>query len=134
MNYLKKYGLDKNDKKHRENVNYRFIRAIATLESIDVIVRYDRDKGFSYLADVIFGDRRYGNLINKFMSYERLVTFEQAHKICEKFGISEDFIFKGVGSPIEVASWHSITERDIKKRGVGSQRYSQSTEQSNVDE
>lgn len=85
------------DEKGREALNNRFKTAFRLLEERGEIIPNDHSKGFSAVAELIFGKRSYGHLINKFLNDERNVTYEQAERFCEVYGISKDFMFKGEG-------------------------------------
>jgi hypothetical protein len=98
-----------NNKKSRQALNDRFSAIIALLEESEEIVRSDREKGFSAVAEKILGDRRYGNLINKFLSGERLITYEQSERLCEAFDVSRDYMFKGEGLPFLEGRHRSLT-------------------------
>lgn len=98
-----------NAKKGRQALNERFIEVMTLLEAADIIVRNDREKGFSAVAARILGDKRYGNLINKFLAGERLISFEQAERLCEEFNVSRDYMFKGEGLAFVKAHNRSLT-------------------------
>lgn len=98
-----------NAKKGRQALNDRFIEVINLLEKEGLIVRNDREKGFSAVAARFLGDKRYGNLINKFLAGERMISFEQAECFCEEFNVSRDYMFKGEGLPFVKANHRSLT-------------------------
>jgi hypothetical protein len=106
-------------KKGREALNARFKEVFALLEESGQIVRNDRQLGFSAVAEQVLGDRRYGNLINKFLDDKRYITFEQAERFAEAFNASRDYLFKGEGLPFLEANNRSLTSN---VRVLGKQR------------
>lgn len=110
-----------NSKKGRAALNARFTEVFALLEQSAQIVRNDRERGLSAVAARVLGDRRYGNLINKYLSGERWITYEHAERFCEEFNASRDYLFKGEGLPFLEANNLSLTSN---VRFLGKQRAS----------
>ncbi len=84
---------------NRLEVNKRFIEVFHLLEQKGLIVRNDRSKGLSMLAQKIYGNKQYGHNIGNVLKKERNITFEAVEKFCELFGINESYILKGEGQP-----------------------------------
>lgn len=108
-----------NAKKGRHALNERFIEVFKLLEASGQIVRSDRKLGLSAVAEKVFGDRRYGSLLNQFLNGKRKITFEQAEQFCEAFNASRDYLFKGEGLPFLEANNRSLTSN---VRILGAQR------------
>ena len=110
------------DEKGREALNNRFKTAFRLLEEREEIIPNDHNKGFSAVAELIFGKRSYGHLINKFLNDERNITYEQAERFCEVYSISKDFMFKGEGKVFmptlkEFINGHQAPAADVLATG-----------------
>ena len=84
---------------NRSEVNKRFIEAFHLLENKGIIVRNDRQKGLSMLAQKIFGNKQYGHQIGNILKKERNITYEAVERFCELYGVNESYILKGAGQP-----------------------------------
>ena len=84
---------------NRLEVNKRFIEVFHLLEQKGLIVRNDREKGLSMLAQKIYGNRQYGHNIGNVLKKTRNITYEAVEKFCELFGVNESYILKGEGQP-----------------------------------
>lgn len=84
---------------NRLEVNKRFIEVFHLLEQKGLIVRNDRAKGLSMLAQKIYGNKQYGHNIGNVLKKERNITFEAVVKFCDLFSINESYILKGEGQP-----------------------------------
>lgn len=81
----------------REALNDRFKVAFNLLIEKEEVIPNDHSKGFSTVADLIFGKRSYGHLINKYLSDERKFPFKHVERFCEAFNVSRDYMLKGEG-------------------------------------
>lgn len=77
-------------------LNERFKKVFGELKQRGEIVKNNRQKSMTAFAKKL-GTR--GHIINCYLNDEdeRKITFDQAKKLCDVFGVSEDFIFKGEG-------------------------------------
>lgn len=79
---------------NRQKLNRRFIEVYRKLEKREEIVKNDRQRSKSAFARKL-GTK--GHIIDKFLREERLITYEQAKKLCRHYGVSELFLFQGEG-------------------------------------
>lgn len=91
------------EEKGRDALHQRFKEVFALLEQNEQIVRRHREKGFSALAEQLFGDRRYGSLLNQFLQDKRQISFEQAQKFAQIYGLNEAYLLFGEGPIFEKA-------------------------------
>jgi transcriptional regulator with XRE-family HTH domain len=87
-----------NGKQERIALNERFKTVFEALIERGEIVLNDRKKSLSVFGEAI------GVTCSNIKNYlndenPRLITFEQAKKLCKVYGVSEDFILKGEGQP-----------------------------------
>lgn len=97
------------EEKGRDALHQRFKEVFALLEQNEQIVRRHREKGFSALAEKLFGDRRYGSLLNQFLQDKRQVSFEQAQTFAQIYGLNEAYLLFGDGPIFEKAHQRSLT-------------------------
>ena len=86
----------------RIELNNRFIKVFQMLEDRGVIVKNDRSgKGIGDVAEKILGNKGYGHIIRAFLneSDKRVVSYSQARIFCREFGINEDYMLDGTGTP-----------------------------------
>ncbi len=98
----------------RLELNDRFMKVFQLLEDRGAIVKNDRNgRGIGDVAEKILGNKGYGHIIRAFLNKEdkRVVSYSQARKFCREYGINEDFMLDGVGSPFGF---------DLPKRSVES--------------
>ncbi len=89
----------KTNSMNRIEINRRFIEAFHILENKGIIVRNDRQKGLSMLAQKIFGNKQYGHQIGNILKKERNITYEAVTRFCDLYNVNEDYVLKGIGSP-----------------------------------
>ncbi len=92
-------------------MNDRFIRVFQLLEDKGVIIKNDRKgKGIGDVAEKVLGNKGYGHIIRAFLNNDdkRVISYSQARKFCREFGINEDFLLDGAGTPFGF---------DLPKRG-----------------
>jgi hypothetical protein len=82
----------------REALNDRFKTAFNLLIEKEEVIPNDHSKGFSTVADLIFGKRSYGHLINKYLNDERFFPYKHVERFCEAFNVSRDYMLKGEGN------------------------------------
>jgi hypothetical protein len=95
----------------RLELNDRFIRVFQMLEDKGVIVKNDRKgKGIGDVAEKVLGNKGYGHIIRAFLNNDdkRVISYSQARKFCREYGINEDFLLDGSGTPFGF---------DLPKRG-----------------
>ncbi len=83
-------------------LNNRFIKAFQMLEDRGLIVKNDRNgKGIGDVAEKILGNKGYGHIIRAFLtkSDKRVVSYSQARVFCREYGINEDYLLDGTGTP-----------------------------------
>ena len=96
----------------RLELNERFVKVFQMLEERGAIVKNDRSgKGIGDVAEKILGNKGYGHIVRAFINEDdkRVVSYSQARKFCREYGINEDFILDGIGTPFGF---------DLPKRGA----------------
>lgn len=86
----------------RLELNDRFIKVFQLLEDRGAIVKNDRNgRGIGDVAEKILGNKGYGHIIRAFLNPDdkRVVSYSQARIFCREFGINEDFMLDGSGTP-----------------------------------
>ena len=83
---------------NRQELNRRFIEAYDLLVEKEVIAKSNRQKSISAFAESL-GTK--GHIINKYLSETRKIPFERAAQFCTQYGVSEAFMFQGIGKPFD---------------------------------
>jgi hypothetical protein len=86
----------------RLELNDRFVRVFQMLEDKGTIVKNDRNgKGIGDVAEKVLGNKGYGHIIRAFLNQDdkRVISYSQARVFCRMFGVNEDFLLDGVGTP-----------------------------------
>lgn len=84
-------------------------------------------KSKAAFAERLLGSKQYGHLLDKFRNQKRQIAYKHARILCNEFGVSEHFMFDGVGTPFPVFSDENKVEETTKK-----QTYTESTTQGNI--
>ncbi len=83
---------------NRNKLNERFVQVYEQLLIKGEIVKHNRKKSKTAFAGKL--DTK-GHIVDKWLTGERKITFEQAKKLCAHYGVSEAFMFQGIGKPFE---------------------------------
>ncbi len=86
----------------RIELNKRFVKAFEMLEERGVIVKNDRKgRGIGDVAEKVLGNKGYGHIIRAYLNKDdkRVISYSQARKFCHEFGVNEDYLLDGRGSP-----------------------------------
>lgn len=86
----------------RLELNDRFVKVFQMLEDKGAIVKNDRNgRGIGDVAEKILGNKGYGHIVRAFLNPEdkRVVSYSQARIFCREYGINEDFMLDGSGTP-----------------------------------
>ncbi|HHM20828.1 MAG TPA: peptidase S24/S26A/S26B [Bacteroidetes bacterium] len=86
----------------RIELNNRFVKVFQLLEERGAIIKNDRSgKGIGDVAEKILGNKGYGHIIRAFLNEndKRVISYSQARKFCREFGINEDYLLDGTGTP-----------------------------------
>ena len=83
---------------NRQELNRRFREVYQLLVQDGHIVKSDRKKSKTAFAEKL-GTK--GHIIDKYLQEERLITYEQAKKLCTTFKVNEAFMFQGIGDPFK---------------------------------
>lgn len=86
----------------RLELNDRFIKVFQMLEDRGAIVKNDRNgRGIGDVAEKILGNKGYGHIVRAFLNQDdkRVISYSQARIFCREFGINEDFLLDGTGTP-----------------------------------
>ena len=97
----------------RLELNERFIKVFQMLEDRAAIVKNDRGgRGIGDVAEKILGNKGYGHIIRAFLTNEdkRVVSYSQARKFCREYGVNEDYLLDGTGTPFGVDLPRRTTE------------------------
>lgn len=83
-------------------LNNRFIKVFKMLEERGVIVKNDRNgRGIGDVAEKVLGNKGYGHIIRAYLNEDdkRVISYSQARKFCREYGVNEDYLLDGRGSP-----------------------------------
>ncbi len=86
----------------RLKLNERFIQIFELLEQRGDISANSRDgRGIGDFADRVLGNRGYGHIIRAFLNPDdkRVIDYKHIKKLCQVFGVSEQYMLYGMGSP-----------------------------------
>ncbi len=81
---------------NRQELNRRFKLVFEQLIERGQIVKNHRQKSKSAFAEKL-GTK--SHILNLYLKNERKITYEQAKKLCQYFGVSEQYMFQGIGEP-----------------------------------
>lgn len=79
-------------------LNERFIKVFNILVERKEIVKSDRKRSKSAFANKL--DTKV-HIINEYLSYKRMITYEKAKMLCSQLGVSELYMFQGIGEPFD---------------------------------
>jgi hypothetical protein len=97
-------------KEDRVELNERFIKVFHTLEDKGIIIKNDRSgRGVGDVAEKVLGNKSYGHIIRAYLDKDskRVVDYGQARQFCRAYGINEEYMIEGVGSPFGSQSMKS---------------------------
>lgn len=86
-------------------LNKRFIEVFKMLEDRGVIIKNDRNgRGISDVAEKILGNKGYGHIIRAYLNEDdkRVISYSQARKFCREYGVNEDYLLDGRGTPFGI--------------------------------
>ncbi|MEZ4986309.1 MAG: S24 family peptidase [Saprospiraceae bacterium] len=89
----------------RRDLNDRFIKVFKILEEKGDVIKNDRGgKGLGDFAERIVGNRAYGHIVRAFLNEDdkRCISYEQARKVCQEYGVSYDYLLEGEGDPFGI--------------------------------
>ncbi|HFA50901.1 MAG TPA: LexA family transcriptional regulator [Bacteroidetes bacterium] len=104
----------------RIGLNNRFIKVFQLLEERGAIIKNDRKgRGIGDVAEKILGNRGYGHIVRAFLNEndKRVISYSQARKFCREFGINEDYLLDGTGTPFGFDLPRSSNEQGNFTRG-----------------
>lgn len=104
----------------RVQLNERFCVAFKMLEDKGIIIKNDRNgKGIGDVAERIMGKRGYGHIVRAFLNgdNERVISYTQARVFCREFGINEDWMLDGSGSPFGLDLKKSFHLEPVERKG-----------------
>ncbi|MEM7103154.1 MAG: LexA family transcriptional regulator [Bacteroidota bacterium] len=78
----------------RQQLNDRFVKVYRLLENKGLIVRNHRQKSKSAFARKL-GTK--GHIIDNYLEEKRHITYPQVKMLCNAYGISEAYMFQGIG-------------------------------------
>ncbi len=102
-------------KANREELNRRFIKVYQLLVERGEIIKNDRAKSKSAFARKI-GTK--SHIIDLFLQDKRRITYEQAKNLCQEFGVSEPYLFQGIGEPFQRQKLPDPEERLAMALGI----------------
>jgi len=102
----------------RVELNNRFIEVFKLLRERGDIILNDRNgKGIGDFAERILGNRAYGHIIRAFLNPDdkRVIDYRHARSLCREYGVNEDYMLDGVGSPFgfDLPTSRNIVEPDF---------------------
>ncbi len=86
----------------RIELNDRFMKVFELLEERGEIVKNDRNgRGMGDFAQKILGNRAYGHIIRAFLNPKdkRVIDYHQARTLCRLYGVNEEYLIDGIGTP-----------------------------------
>jgi hypothetical protein len=99
----------------RQELNRRFKIVYEELENRGEIVKSHRQKSKSAFAAKL-GTK--SHIVSLYLKNERKITYEQAKLLCSKFGVSEQFMFQGIGTPFSKTKLPDPEERLCMALGI----------------
>ncbi len=85
-------------KVNRQELNRRFSEVYQLLLERGEIVKNDRQRSKSAFAAKL-GTK--GHIVDLYLRHKRQITYEQTKRLCALYGVSEAFMFQGIGTPFE---------------------------------
>ena len=88
----------------RVQLNDRFVKVFKMLEDRGTIVKNDRNgRGVGDVAEKVLGNKSYGHIIRAYLDggSKRVVDYGQARSFCRAYGVNEEYMIDGVGSPFD---------------------------------
>jgi phage repressor protein C with HTH and peptisase S24 domain len=88
----------------RVQLNDRFVKVFKMLEDRGTIVKNDRNgRGVGDVAEKVLGNKSYGHIIRAYLDRisKRVIDYGQARMFCRAYGVSEEYLIEGVGSPFD---------------------------------
>lgn len=82
-------------------LNERFQNVYKLLEERGEIVNNHSEKSKSAFAEKLLGSRQYGHIIGQFLSGKRCIAYKHARKLCNLYGINQDYMLHGIGEPFD---------------------------------
>lgn len=79
----------------------RFINVYNLLETRGEIRKNHATKSKAAFAEKLLGSKQYGHLLAKFLKQKRQIDYKHARILCNEYGVSEAFMFDGIGQPFE---------------------------------
>lgn len=92
-------------KDDRIELNKRFCKVFKLLEERGEIVKNDRGgKGVGDFAQKVLGKRAYGHIIRAYLneSDKRCINYHQARVVCREYGVNQDYLLEGIGTPFGI--------------------------------
>lgn len=56
-------------------------------------------KSKAAFAERLLGSKQYGHILEQFLNQKRQIAYKHARILCNEYGVSEDFMFDGIGEP-----------------------------------
>lgn len=88
----------------RVQLNDRFVKVFKMLEDRGTIVKNDRNgRGVGDVAEKVLGNKSYGHIIRAYLDRvsKRVIDYGQARAFCRAYGVSEEYLIEGIGSPFD---------------------------------
>jgi phage repressor protein C with HTH and peptisase S24 domain len=73
-------------------------------------------KSKAAFAERLLGSKQYGHILEKFLNQKRQIAYKHARILCNEFGVSEAFMFDGIGEPF--ASYPNAARRNLNNRMI----------------
>jgi len=102
-------------KVNRQELNRRFTEVFQLLVDRGDIVKSDRSKSKTAFAQKL-GTK--GHIIDLYLQDKRKITYEQVKLLCSCYGISEAFMFQGIGLPFDQAKIPDSEEKLAMALGI----------------
>ena len=73
-------------------------------------------KSKAAFAERLLGSKQYGHILEQFLNQKRQIAYKHARILCNEYGVSEDFMFDGIGEPF--ASYPKTARRKAIRKAV----------------
>ncbi|MEM7105187.1 MAG: S24 family peptidase [Bacteroidota bacterium] len=117
----------------RIELNNRFKTVFRLLTIHGKIVKNHRKLSKSAFARKL---KTKGHIIDKYLQGNRKITYAQAKRLCQEYGINEAFMFQGVGNPFQVTgptfNGAFINHKTKEKAKVGNSQKPEGSKLSNI--
>ena len=101
----------------------RFAEVYKLLQTRGEIQKNHTTKSKAAFAEKLLGSKQYGHLLDKFLKQKRQIDYKHARILCNEYGVTEAYMFDGIGEPFSIERSTKKTEKvqkTVTKNGLKS--------------